>query len=266
MKDLEKHNLSEMTLIAVEAALMSGEILAQGFGTNFQIQSKEGIHNLVTEYDLASEKKIIAFIKERFPDHSFLAEEGGGSPPKPDQIQWIIDPLDGTVNFAHSIPMFAVSIAAQKNQETLFGVVYHPLLHELFVAEKGKGAFLNGKRLEVTEIKNLNEAFIATGFPYDVAENTEACTRPLINLLKMGLPIRRIGVASIDLAYVASGRFDAFFEFSLGPWDCVAGNLLIEEAGGKISTWDEKDFDIMSYAPILASNGLLHHELAERLK
>lgn len=258
-------DFSDITKTAVEAAQMSGAILAKGFNTHFEVHSKEGKHNLVTEYDLKSEKSIIEFIKSRHPNDAFLAEEGGGEAPKKDQVQWVIDPLDGTVNFAHSIPMFAVSIAARLNQQTITGVVYHPLLNELFVAEKGKGAYLNGNQTHVTKVKDYDYSIIATGFPYYLAEKSEECISPLVRVLKTGVPIRRIGVASIDLAYVACGRFDGFFEHSLGPWDCAAGNLLVEESGGKVSTWNNQPFDIESYSPIVASNGLIHNALSEKL-
>lgn len=265
MKDYQSLNLSELTLTAIEAAMLGGDIIARGYGTHFDIKSKQGIHNLVTEYDYASEKEILTFIKSKYPDHAFLAEEQGGKPAEKDQVQWVIDPLDGTVNFAHSVPMFAVSIAVRQNNETLAGVVLNPLLHEFFVAEKGNGAYLNGRRIEVTKTKTLKESFVATGFPYDLAEKPEQCIRPVTNVLRLGVPIRRIGVASIDLAYVACGRFDGFFEFSLGPWDCAAGNLLVEESGGVVSTWTEEAFDITSYAPILATNKHIHSELASTL-
>lgn len=258
-------DLSEMTLTAIEAALFSGDLLARGYGTNFDVKSKKEFHNLVTEYDNESERQIIAFIRSKYPNHAFLAEETGGKDPTSDQYQWVIDPLDGTVNFAHSIPMFSVSIALRKAGKVLAGVVFHPLLHELFVAERGKGAFLNGKKIAVTGVSELKKSILAMGFPYYLEEKSEECIKPMNQVLKMGVPIRRIGVASLDLAYVACGRFDGFFEHSLGPWDCAAGNLLIEEAGGKVTTWQGEPLDICSYDPIMATNGLIHEELSKKL-
>ena len=256
--DKEEESLSHITLTAVEAALQAGTLLKQGFGTHFAVRSKEGIHNLVTEYDHRSEKLIIDFLRQETPNSHFLAEESGLTRGNEDGVVWIIDPLDGTVNFAHKIPMFAVSIAAEKNGEVISGVVYHPLVHELFVAEKGKGAFLNGQRLSVSQVSELPEAILATGFPYNLVENPLQCIDHFVDILRLGIPIRRLGAAALDLAYTAAGRMEGFFEVSLAPWDCAAGKLLVEEAGGKVSSWDGMVFDIRSYRPILASNGRIH--------
>jgi len=261
-----QNDFSKITLIAIQAALKAGDILKSGFRSKFKIDKKEGKHNLVTEYDLLSETNIISYIKEHFADHSILCEEEGLFD-KNSEFKWIIDPLDGTVNFAHSIPMFAVSIAVSKNDEIISAVTYHPLINELFIAEKGKGAFLNGKKLKVTNTKKLDDAIVATGFPYDLSENPNKCIERFINILKLGLPIRRIGVASIDLAYVAAGRFDVFWETGLGPWDCAAGILLIEEAGGKISNYDgTKITTLQKKNAIIASNAHLHEEFFKQIK
>lgn len=254
----EEESLSHITLTAVEAALQAGTLLRQGFGTHFAIHSKEGIHNLVTEYDHRSEKLIIDFLRQETPHAHFLAEESGLSKGNEDGVTWIIDPLDGTVNFAHKIPMFAVSIAAEKNGEVISAVVYHPLIHELFVAEKGKGSFLNGQKLNVSTVSTLPESILATGFPYNLVENPMQCIDHFIDILRLGIPIRRLGAATLDLAYTAAGRVEGFFEVSLAPWDCAAGKLLVEEAGGKVTSWDSLPFDVRSYRPILASNGLIH--------
>ncbi|MCC6127641.1 MAG: inositol monophosphatase [Chlamydiae bacterium] len=254
----KQESLSELTLIAIEAALQAGSLLREGFGTHFSIKSKEGVHNLVTEYDHRSEKMVIDFLREQTPDAQFLAEESGHSAGKGENLIWIIDPLDGTVNFAHKIPMFSVSIAAERDKEVVCGVVYHPLVHELFVAEKGKGAYLNGEKLKVSQVSKLPEAFLATGFPYNLVDNPGQCIEHFVDVLRTGIPIRRLGSATLDLAYIAAGRFDGFFEVSLAPWDCAAGKLLVEEAGGKVSSWDGKQFDFRSYGPILASNGQIH--------
>jgi myo-inositol-1(or 4)-monophosphatase len=263
MKNLDKnqeHSLSHLTLIAIEAALQAGTLLRQGFGTHFSIRSKEGIHNLVTEYDHKSENMIIDFLKSQTPDSHFLAEESGVSQGKGDGLTWIIDPLDGTVNFAHKIPIFAISIAAEKNGEVISGIIYQPITHELFVAELGKGAFLNGQKLTVSSVSDLPKSILATGFPYNLAENPLHCIDHFIDILKLGIPIRRLGAATLDLAYTAAGRFEGFFEVSLGPWDCAAGKLMVEEAGGKVTSWDGSAFDLRSYRPILASNGPIHKD------
>ena len=259
---------SRLTQVATLAALKGGENLRKGFGSTYQILSKEGRHNLVTDYDNMTEEIIISFIKSHFPEHSFLAEESGtsGKEENEDGIKWIIDPLDGTVNFAHNIPMFAVSIAASYKNEILCGVIYHPLLHELFIAEKGKGAFLNGSALKVTDTKVLDHAIVATGFPYNVHENPLHCVDLFANLARMGTPLRRIGSAALDLAYLAAGRFDAFWEVSLKPWDYAAGMLMIKEAGGSFTHFDGSDFQVLSEGPIAATNGLLHDQLLPHLQ
>ena len=257
-KKKEEESLSRITLIAIEAALLAGDLLRQGYGTHFSIRSKEGFHNLVTEYDHRSEKLIIDFIKAEFPNSHFLAEESGETHGETDGLVWIIDPLDGTVNFAHKIPMFAVSIAAERNGEVISGVVYQPITHELFVAEKGKGAFLNGDKLKVSDVSELPRAMLATGFPYNLADNPLHCIDHFVDVLKIGIPIRRLGAATLDLAYTAAGRFEGFFEVSLGPWDCAAGKLLVEEAGGRVTSWNQTPFDLISYLPIFASNGHIH--------
>jgi len=258
----KKNALSDITLVAIEAALLAGEVLRTGFGTQFKISSKEGIHNLVTEYDYLSEKTVLDFVIQNVPESSFLAEESGSTGIKTKEWLWIIDPLDGTVNFAHQIPVFSVSIAAQKNGEVFCGVVFQPITHELFVAEKGKGSFLNGNPIHVSPVSSVNKSMLATGFPYNLAENPFHCIDHFVDILKLGIPIRRLGSAAIDLSYTAAGRVEGFFEVELGPWDCAAGKLLVEEAGGKVTTWDKKPFDILSRGPILASNGLIHDSVS----
>lgn len=252
---------SNLTLTAIEAALEAGETLRRGFGTHFAISSKEGKHNLVTEYDHKAEKQIIEFLARQVPGSRFLAEESGGSGP-PKGLLWIIDPLDGTVNFAHNIPVFCVSIGLEKDGQLFCGVVYQPLLHELFVAEKGRGAFLNGNPIRTSPVASLQQSILATGFPYNISENPFHCIDHFIDILKLGIPIRRIGSAALDLAYTASGRFEGFFEVGLAPWDCAAGQLLIEEAGGKVTHWNKQPFSIHSRKPILATNGLIHDQAA----
>lgn len=254
-------SFSSLTLIGIEAALQAGDLLRRGFGTSFSISSKEGRHNLVTEYDYLSEQGIINFLRKNVPGSRFLAEESGESGAS-SAIRWIIDPLDGTVNFAHQIPLFAVTLAAEKEGEVICGVVYQPIAHELFVAEKNKGAFLNGKRLKVSPVSELKEAMLATGFPYNLDENPFHCIDHFIDVLKIGIPIRRLGSAAIDLAYTAAGRIEGFFEVGLKAWDCAAGKLLIEEAGGIVTKWNEQPFDIHSNQPLLASNRHLHKALS----
>jgi len=262
-KAAQKMNLID---IAKEAALEAGELLKEGFGTHFQIEHKDGIQNLVTEYDLSSQNLIIKKIKSRFPSHQFLAEEDGLKAPPSDQILWIIDPLDGTVNYAHNIPFFAISIAAARGKEILASVVYSPMMNELYAAEKGSGAYLKGKRLSVSSAHTFERAMLGTGFPYDVDQNPLHCIERFAQIALLGAPIRRLGVASLDLAYLASGRFDAFWEVGLQPWDMAGGKLLIEEAGGKVTLYDGRPHPIYEYLPLLASNGHLHEIMVSYLK
>lgn len=253
-----EENLSAITLIAIESALLGGEILRQGFGGHFSISSKDGKHNLVTEYDHKSEKAIIEFLKQNIKNSNFLAEESGSAGKDTAEVLWIIDPLDGTLNFAHHLPVFSVSIAAQVKKEVIAGVIYQPITHELFVAEKGKGAFLNGQKINVSQVSEIEKSILATGFPYDLAKNPFHCIEHFVDILKLGIPIRRMGSAAIDLAYTAAGRFEGFFEVELAPWDVAAGKLLVEEAGGKVTHWDGKDFNINSRQTVFASNGKIH--------
>jgi len=252
----------------ISAALEAGSILRDGFGTTFKISSKKERHDLVTEFDIRSEQAIISHIKAQFPNHTFLAEESGESSSEltsDSTVRWIIDPLDGTVNFAHSIPIFAVSIAAEVNGKLSCGVIYQPLLDELFVAEKGNGARLNGKQIQVSSTPNLRESFLVTGFPYSVSENTSTFVDNFHRFLKLGLPIRRLGSAALDLAYVSAGRFDGFWEIGLSPWDVAAGVLLIEEAGGKITQYSGDNY-VITDKSIVATNSLIHNEIIEVLR
>ena len=257
---------SEYTVVAIEAALKAGELLSKGFGTTFQIESKGLTHDIVTEYDKLSEKSIFSAIGSRFPKHTFLSEESGASGPPSDEVLWVIDPLDGTVNFAREIPFFSVSIAATQEGRLLSGVVYQPMTRELFIAEKGKGAYKNGKRLHVSAIKKVQKAVMATGFPYNVSENPLHCIDRFAALLKLGVPIRRLGSAALDLCYVAAGHFDAFWEVGLNPWDIAAGKLIVEEAGGKVTHYDGSKHQLFPYSSLLATNGLLHNDMVEMLK
>lgn len=259
---------SSLCQLAIEAARTSGNLLREGFGTSFRISSKKERHDLVTEYDIRSEQSIISMITNHFPDHTFLAEESGSSgsvASSESAVRWIIDPLDGTVNFAHSVPVFSVSIAAEVNGELECGVIYHPLLDELFVAEKGRGAWLNGKQIHVSSTETLAESFLVTGFPYTVSENPSDCIDHFYRFLKLGLPIRRLGSAALDLAYVAAGRFEGFWEVQLSPWDVAAGVLLVQEAGGKVTQYSGDTYSI-SDKTIVATNGSIHKEIIEVLR
>lgn len=259
-------NWDSLTKRALLAAEEAGKILKKGFGTHFRIEEKEGRHNLVTEYDHASQEYIISSIKKDFPDHHFLAEEGDQETIADHGVLWIIDPLDGTVNFAHGIPLFAVSIAVAIDKEIVSGVVHNPLTGESYIAEKGKGARLGQRVLQVSEVDDLDKAFLATGLPYDAMDNPYHCVDRFAAMARRGNPIRRMGVASIDLAYLAAGHFDAFWEAGLQTWDMAAGKLLIEEAGGKLTHYDGTPHPIYGYHPSLATNGALHPAMTTLLK
>lgn len=256
-------NNAELLTVAVQAALQAGGLLRQGFGTAFEISSKEGHHNLVTTYDKLAEKTIAETVGKRFPTHGFLGEESGHQ--KSGSILWIVDPLDGTVNFAHNVPVFSVSIAVAVEGKVVVGVVYQPMTDELFWAEKGKGSFLNGKPLKVSTQMKLSEAFLATGFPYNVSEDPLSCIETFVKLTRKGIPIRRLGSAALDLSYVAAGRFDGYWEVTLQPWDIAAGLLLVEEAGGKVTRYDGSPCNPTEAGPVLATNKHLHTQILEVL-
>ncbi len=256
---------SEETRLAISVAKESGDILRKGFGTTFAIQAKDGRHDLVTEFDIKCEKLIIERLHACYPDHNFFCEESGHLQKTESDYQWIIDPLDGTVNFAHNIPIFSVSIALAKNHELLCGVIYHPLMDELFVAEKAKGAYLNESKLQVTSTENFTHSVFGTGFPYNTYENPLHCLEHFINITKQGILIRRLGSAAIDLAYLAAGRFDAFWEVFLKPWDFAAGKLLIEEAGGIVTDIHGNAYQQLQEGSIVAANPHLHKKILEQL-
>lgn len=249
-----------MINFAIETAREAGQILLEKFGRKLNI-SKKGDINLVTEADLASEKLIIERIKTYYPKHSILAEESGDAViiGGENKWKWIIDPLDGTTNFAHGYPCFCVTLALEHEGEIVVGVTFDPTRDELFSAEKGQGAFLNNRPIRVSETEKLSDSLIVTGFPYDFKQR-ENFARHLTEFLLTSRGVRRDGSAAIDMAYVACGRFDGFWEEGLNPWDVAAGNLLIEEAGGSVTYYDGSKFSIYA-PPICASNGLIHSEM-----
>ena len=272
--------LDQVRQVGRQAALAAGALLKLNYEKPHDITLKGAI-DPVTESDFASQKTIISLIRQTFPDHGILAEErmdadvgegakGRGPWPYPQETttpayRWIIDPVDGTVNFAHGFPMFCVSIGFEAAGVMEYGVVYDPLRDELFEAVRGGGAWLNrSKRLKVSGVDNLNEALVATGFPYDIRERLPETTARVGRVLGATQGLRRAGSAALDLAYVASGRMDAFFEENLKPWDTAAGMLLVTEAGGTISTFTGEPYSIFS-DNIAASNGLLHGDIVALL-
>lgn len=243
----------------IKATQAGAAVMQQYFQGEFKISNKEGINNLVTEADHASEKAIMDVIKESYPDHYILSEEAGEI--KMDsEYKWIIDPIDGTVNFANGIPLCCVSIGLEKDGKMLMGAVYSPFLNEFFFAHKGYGATLNDKRIQVSTKPNLMEACLVTGFPYTYLDMPNGPLEIFAKLIRKGIPVRRLGSAAIDLCWVAAGRFDGFYEHKLQAWDSAAGFLMVEEAGGKIT--DFKGDYYSPYQPhIVATNGLIHDEL-----
>lgn len=256
----------ELRQFAVEIALGAGQIIKQGFGTHFKIESKDGKHDLLTEYDLKSERFLLEAIRKKYPSHTTHSEEEGATKDIPGQVRWILDPIDGTVNYAHNIPIYAVNVAASLDGKILCAATYNPQMDELFYASLGSGSYFQERRITVSETGDIDKAMFATGFPYNVSDNPNHCFERLTRILQMGLPIRRMGSAAIDLAYVAAGRFDGFWEVTLNPWDYAPGSHIIEEAGGKITQIDGSPLDYTSKLPIVASNGRIHKKILEHLE
>lgn len=253
-----------MLNFAIQTARDAGHVLADRIGRSLQITNKGDI-DLVTEADLAAEQLIVERIKSYYPRHAILAEESGETTAAggKSEWKWIVDPLDGTTNYAHGYPCFCVSIGLERAGRMEIGVVYDPMRDELFAAERGQGATLNDRRIRVSDVTDLNRAMVCTGFPYDVREHGQFA-RNFHNFIMQAQAVRRDGSAALDLAYVACGRFDGFWEEGLKPWDVAAGVLLIEEAGGTVSRYDGREFDIYT-PPIVASNGLIHQAMMDVL-
>jgi myo-inositol-1(or 4)-monophosphatase len=241
--------------IAREAGALIANYHARGIG--FELK---GDYDLVTEADRSSEKLIVERLREHFPTHSVVAEEGGGKD-RASEYCWYVDPLDGTTNFAHGFPMFNVTLALEHKGELIAGVVYHPVHDEMFAAEKGAGATLNGRRISVSKAARIDDALVATGFPSRKRhENVNVYFYYELAMMSHG--VRRAGAAALDLAYVACGRLDAFWEFGLNPWDMAAGVLLIREAGGQVSGMHGEPFSLRG-PHMLADNGLIHQPMLE---
>lgn len=247
-----------MLHFAKNLAREAGKILREHMGRNFEIHHKGQI-DLVTEVDLLSEKFIREQIANHYPKHQVLAEEGGLSE-RSSAYRWIIDPLDGTTNYAHGYPCFCVSIALEYEGAVVIGVVYDPIRDELFVAESGHGATLNERPLQVSCVSQLDKALLVTGFPYNVRTSPQKNLDNFSRFLDVAQAVRRDGSAALDLCYVAAGRFDGFWELNLASWDMAAGSLIVTEAGGQVTSFNGSPFDY--YVPeVLASNGLIHAEM-----
>ena len=240
------------------AALEAGRMLRSGLDAGRQVSYK-GVVDLVTNFDQQAQELIFGRLAAAFPSHGFLAEEGL-SRGEQGEFRWVFDPLDGTTNFAHRFPVFTVSIALEYQGRVILGVVYDPTRDEMFEAMEGEGAFLNGRRVRVSAVDDLNRSLLATGFPYDLRESPVNNIAHFNRFLKRAQAVRRCGSAAMDLCYVACGRFDGFWELKLKPWDHAAGSLIVREAGGRVSDFQGNEFKIASQES-LASNGLIHEAM-----
>ncbi len=244
---------------AIELASRAGAVLMESFEGDFEVETKSSAIDLVTSADRAAEALIIAGIRDRFPEHAILAEESGAV--ADGKIRWIIDPLDGTTNFAHALPHFCVSIAIWDDEGGLVGVIHDPVRNETFFAHRGRGAFLESprgphRRLHVRGAEALGESIVATGFSYHRATESGRALREFTSIVPQVRGIRRAGSAALDLAYVAAGRLDAYWEHHLSPWDTAAGALLVEESGGHVRTtvggaWSPDDPSVLAAGPTL---------------
>jgi myo-inositol-1(or 4)-monophosphatase len=245
--------------VLLQAVLAGGREMQRFMNTDYESCNKEGINNLVTEADHASEKVIMDLIKSNFPGHFILSEEIG-EVIQDSTYKWIIDPIDGTINFSRGIPICCVSIGIEHEGKMLMGAVYNPFMNELYFAERGQGATLNERSICVSKKEKVETACLVTGFPYTYLDMANGPLQVFERFIRKGIPVRRLGSAAIDLCWVACGRFDGFYEHKLQAWDSAAGFIIVEEAGGKVT--DLKGAVYSPYQPgIIASNGILHEEL-----
>ena len=254
--------MDDLLEFAIDCAFESGKIQRSYYGKGFEIRHKGSI-DLVTEVDFACQTRIIELITKRFPDDEIIAEEKTNYY-EGTANRWIVDPLDGTTNYAHGYPFFCTSIAYEEAGVVTLGVVYNPIFRELFFARKGKGAYLNGEAIRVSGIADIKESLISTGFPYDIATNANNNIDNWVRFLYGAQALRRDGSAALNLSYVACGRFDGFWELSLHPWDVAAGVLMVREAGGTVTGLKGEEYRIYS-AAVLASNGLIHEKMRDIL-
>ncbi len=254
---------SEFLSPAREAAFRAGRMLKRGMYERKEVSFK-GAVDLVTDFDRRSQAMIVDRLSSAFPGHGFLAEEGL-SLVSDSEFRWIIDPLDGTTNFAHRLPIFTVSIGLEHQGRLVLGVVYDPMREEMFQAARGEGAFLGRRRIHVSGIRKLNESLLATGFPYDIRQSRVNNVVHFNHFIIRAQAVRRCGSAAMDLCHLACGRFDGFWELKLKPWDMAAGAVIVEEAGGRLSDFDGQEFSHFG-SEMLASNGLIHEEMIEVLR
>ncbi|MEB3283776.1 MAG: inositol monophosphatase family protein [Candidatus Sericytochromatia bacterium] len=252
-----------MLEFAIETARAAGKLLREGLNQPRTIRFKGAI-DLVTEMDIAAEKIILEAIRANFPGHAILSEEAGAAVPGNSEYRWVVDPLDGTTNYAHGLPLFCVSIGLEHAGTPVLGVIYAPVLDEMYAAELGKGATLNGQPIEVSKTASLERALLVTGFPYDV-QIKSSNLKHFSSFIHSVQAVRRLGSAALDLSWVAAGRFDGFWEPRLAPWDLCAGSLLVQEAGGRVTGYDGSAFSIYG-KEVLASNGRIHGAMIDTLQ
>lgn len=246
----------------LKAATEAGKILKENFEGNFKISSKDVVSNLVTEIDKKSEDKIIEIIKKDFPGHYILSEEAGAIV-QDSEYKWLIDPIDGTVNYAHSIPLTCVSIALEKKGEIIMGAVFNPMSNEFFFSEKGEGAFLNDDKILVSKNEDIEKSLLVTGFPYNSSSYQPDPVLVFKKFVMIDVPIRRLGSAALDLCWTACGRFDGFWEYNLNAWDVAAGYLMLIEAGGMVTNFKGEKYSIYGKEILAVNNHSIHNSMLE---
>jgi myo-inositol-1(or 4)-monophosphatase len=261
--DVDASDRSKFLQFAVHAAKAAGLILLEKAREGFLVEYKAAV-NLVTDADRAAEHSIVSAIRRSFPGHCILAEEGGAAGSSSSPFQWIIDPLDGTTNFAHGFPFYSVSIGLEYAGTCVLGVVLDPFRDEIFAAELGAGASLNGNKIRVSRTDTLNQSLLVTGFAYDIRDNPNNNLNHFARLSIYAQGVRRTGSAALDLCYVAAGRFDGFWEVKLNPWDMAAGIVILQEAGGVATSFEKDAFSIYG-EQLVATNGLIHDEILRLL-
>jgi len=264
MTDLSPSQLKELLKTASEAAHAAAGVLRKYWGKISMIKSKSSPSDLVTEADQESERLLLESIRKRYPTHGFQGEEYGIDPIMHEEFTWVVDPLDGTTNYTHQFPMVSVSIGLLYCKEPVVGVIYNPFSEEFFHAAKGLGAYLNDDKICVSQVSNLSSSLLATGFAYDRRETEDNNYAQFCRLTNMAQGVRRMGSAALDLAYVASGRLDGYWERGLQPWDMAAGAVLVREAGGMVTSYDQTPFQLNA-GKILATNGHIHNLLSKEL-
>lgn len=264
MKELQNKDSEKILRVAARAASEAGGILKRNLGKRRSISYKSGLRDMVTEMDTRAQRLIISHIKKSFPAHNILAEENVNTQ-ETSGYRWHIDPLDGTTNYAHGFPWFAVSIGVEKDGKLLCGVVYNPNLNEMFTALRRKGAYCNGKRIHASHTRDLRDALLTTGFPYDIEENPNNNLNYFLHFSMRCQAVRRPGSASLDLCSVACGRFDGFWELKLSPWDMAAGALIVQEAGGNVTNFSGKPLNLYK-KELVASNKIIHRQMLQVLR